>query len=89
MTGVTLCFNFSSLEEANKFRSVLATTKYRQDKVAIAIGLFTEEEISRMVSNITAPIDGGFDLIIYFTDEEKKKKYTFTILPITENGSSE
>ena len=53
MAGKKVKLTFPTVYEANKLRNNISTIKYRQDKLAVKLGLFEESDITAFTAVFT------------------------------------
>ena len=80
LAGNSLRLSFPSLLEARAFRNYVATMKTRQDKLYIASGLLTEEEVAILSMEFEGTEEVEVHVVISFRSEKKRKKISYEII---------
>lgn len=91
--GATIQLTFPTLPEAVRLRNSVATIKYRQDKIALEVGLCEKGDLPSLHCTYVSkepPFPTTITLSLS-TDSRKKNLYTYTILasPTADSNSSE
>lgn len=87
--GEVLRLSFPTLLEANRFRGHIATIKSRQDNIAIAVGLFTEEEKQVFTTTFESKEEPQVIVVFEFVGDKKKKTFSFEIVDRSPSSSSD
>lgn len=79
VAGLKLNMDFGSLEEAKSIRNLIAVTKVRHNKLALAIGMYTEDEIPVFNFQILTK-EPPIRVVLSFTPKRIKRVFSFKII---------